>query len=53
MIIYEVFISIEYCKADQLEELYKPIPTPPAQQQEEEEEKNEEEEEKEEDKSEL
>jgi hypothetical protein len=38
------FIYIEYCKADQLEELFKPIPTPspPAEEkEEEEEEKNE------------
>ena len=44
------FISKEYCKPDQLEELYKPIPTPPAEEEEEEETAVKEEEE---DKSEL
>jgi len=48
--LYLDFIYLEYCKADQLEELYKPIPTPPA---EEKEEKGEEAPPEEEDKDEL
>jgi len=46
--LYLDFIYLEYCKADQLEELYKPIPMPPAEEKEEVEEAT-----KEEDKDEL